>query len=330
MAMMAMTTSSSIKVKPWARRQWGSKCFVIVFVPQDRARVRNSDSTDGQACRGFFGGGGGRTTGALPDGSRGPGLSRVAPWTPGFPCRFSGLRSGRFNSASCPRREFFPVFQHVGRHLKIMDRRGAPRLFINERPHASLNVSSARPRIGFEIESSLHQNAEEMVGLIQTMSAEHGFDTQFRERAQLIQDEVFERFSSHDTWRMPLAGAEIQDSFKHGSVDEVVGATRFWSTRLRVLSRRDCAVQPRVARNELPWECSNVANPNGVAPIWIGRATTLFRNLSKSPIGGRSAEHCSARTAGHRAEQCSALRISYAFAEISFRVVHVSASSPPG
>jgi ligand-binding sensor domain-containing protein len=49
-------------------------------------------------------------------------------------------------------------------------------------------------------------------------------------------------------------------------------------------SQRDCVLQPRVARHELPWVCGwNNFNPNGVAArdragaLWIGSEFGLFR-----------------------------------------------------
>ena len=44
---------------------------------------------------------------------------------------------------------------------------------------------------------------------------------------------------------------------------------------LLVQSQRDCVLQPRVARNELPWVSSRtVFNPNGVVSCFERRATT--------------------------------------------------------
>jgi len=42
------------------------------------------------------------------------------------------------------------------------------------------------------------------------------------------------------------------------------------NTKTRVQSQRDCVLQPRVVRNELPWEISPaIPNPNGVAATHV-------------------------------------------------------------
>ena len=52
-------------------------------------------------------------------------------------------------------------------------------------------------------------------------------------------------------------------------------ATRNAATRMRQQSQRDCVLQPRVARNELPWEIvPSEANPNGVVADVGQRAAT--------------------------------------------------------
>src|SRR5258706_16131069 len=61
-------------------------------------------------------------------------------------------------------------------------------------------------------------------------------------------------------------------------------------------SQRDCVLQPRVARNELPWvrTCKNSATPTG---LWLGRAakegTTplgLVTSLRRLPRVARSSQ----------------------------------------
>ena len=46
-------------------------------------------------------------------------------------------------------------------------------------------------------------------------------------------------------------------------------------------SQRDCVIQPRVARHELPWVAGRlVFNPNGVASRFLGRAATPLGLIS--------------------------------------------------
>src|SRR6266853_1613945 len=109
----------------------------------------------------------------------------------------SALRRGGVDRVVGPGGELLAVFQRFGRHLEIFDRHGAPGLLVSERPHAPLNVGRARLLVGPKIEPSVHQNREETVRLVQAVSAEHGFGTQFGERAELVQDKLFERLISH-------------------------------------------------------------------------------------------------------------------------------------
>jgi len=47
--------------------------------------------------------------------------------------------------------------------------------------------------------------------------------------------------------------------------------------KMKIQSQRDCALQPRVARNELPWECRwKIYNPNGVATFATGVASNIL------------------------------------------------------
>ena len=124
----------------------------------------------------------------------------------------SALRRGGVDRVVGPGGKLFAGFEDFGRHLEIFDRHGAPGLLVSERPHAPLNVSRAGLLVGSKIEPSVHQNREETVGLVQAVSAEHGFGAQFGERAELVQDKLFERLISPAATEN-TAGARRNPSF---------------------------------------------------------------------------------------------------------------------
>ena len=62
-------------------------------------------------------------------------------------------------------------------------------------------------------------------------------------------------------------------AFRKHSANEKTGATR--GNPMLLQSQRDCVLQPRVARHELPWVQERSGfNPNGVVARFHHRATT--------------------------------------------------------